>query len=188
MSALWGAKQGSPPSKRSAVGLCLMYACIIVCVSRRPDLFILLGDEKRFWYAQGTWISTWSCLSAERSHYKFIRKSVYIPGKMYCTFALLWSFYMFFFYTKYCCFHLISHYSTFDWDLPWQQKTWMVWKRQYLNVKSHKYFRYVAWLILKVMFSAINCCWTKCPVQNWRYCTIATQKNWSSGVFMSLTY
>lgn len=97
MSALWGAKQGSPPSKRSAVGLCLMYACIIVCVSRRPDLFILLGDEKRFWYAQGTWISTWSCLSAERSHYKFIRKSVYIPGKMYCTFALLWSFYMFFF-------------------------------------------------------------------------------------------
>lgn len=93
-----------------------------------------------------------------------------------------------FFYTKYCCFHLISHYSTFDWDLPWQQKTWMVWKRQYLNVKSHKYFRYVAWLILKVMFSAINCCWTKCPVQNWRYCTIATQKKWSSVVCMSLTY
>jgi len=35
--------------QRSAVGLHLLYAWIIICVSARPDLFVLLGDEKRFW-------------------------------------------------------------------------------------------------------------------------------------------
>lgn len=44
MSTHVAVKEDSPPSKRSAVRLHLLYSCIVVYVSRRPDLFILLGD------------------------------------------------------------------------------------------------------------------------------------------------
>lgn len=48
MSAHVAAKQDSSSSKSNAVGLHLLYAWIIICVSARPDLFVLLGNEKRF--------------------------------------------------------------------------------------------------------------------------------------------